>query len=144
MVDSTVCIYYAYCLSSAGLYADRAHDNHFLCYISSTVRKWSGKKKFKADQMTDGFQPSGTQSCNISIRSVRRVHPIRRRFHLDPARMSEISAARWEGQRRSREGTVSGRSRRNFDLSRTRQDMFKAGPAVACANTVYTGTDAYM
>lgn len=49
--------------------------------------------------MTDGFQPSGTQSCNISIRSVRRVRPIRRRFHPDPARMSEISAARWEGQR---------------------------------------------
>lgn len=49
--------------------------------------------------MTDGFQPSGTQSCNISIRSVRRVLPIRRRFHLDPARMSEISAARLEGQR---------------------------------------------
>ena len=68
-----------------------------------------------------------------SIRSVRRVRPIRRRFHHDPARMSEISAARWEGQM-PREGP---RSCRNFEPPRTRQDMCKAGPAVACTNRVY-------
>lgn len=46
MLDSAVCIYcYAYCLSNTGLYADRAHDDHFLHDISSTVRKSSEEKK---------------------------------------------------------------------------------------------------
>lgn len=87
------------------------------------------KKKIEADQMTDGIKPSGTQACNISIRSVRRVCPIRRRFHHDPARMSEISAARWEGQR----GPGRGPSRTGLAaisiFAGRGKTMCRAGPA---------------
>lgn len=93
--------------------------------------------------MTDGLQPSGTQACNISIRSVRRVRPIRRGFHHDPARMSEISAAWRKGERGP--GRGPDRSRRNFDLpgrgkTCARPGMCKYGRLCAGYRCIYVRT----